>query len=100
MHAACPVCFARKGNFCTKHDGSSMLRCHPERREVGKATTHLDPEAVRWAAARDLSQIGEQDPWTEARIIVERIRGVAVHTLIAALGDRIMHYRQGKDRNL
>lgn len=55
---------------------------------------NLDPEAVRWAAARDLSDIGNQDPWTEARIIVERIRGVAIHTLIAALGDRIMHHRQ------
>jgi hypothetical protein len=74
-----------------------MLRCHPQRREV---IHPLDPEAVRWSAARDLSQIGEQDPWTEARIIVERIRGAAIHTLIAALGDRIMHYRQGKDHGL
>lgn len=54
----------------------------------------LDSESVRWAAARDLSEVGDRDPWTEARIIVERIRGVAIHTLIAALGDRIMHHRQ------
>lgn len=60
-------------------------------------TPKLDPESVRWAAARDLSEIGDQDPWTEARIIVERIRGAAIHTLIAALGDRIMHHRQNRD---
>ena len=33
MRVACPVCFAREGKLCTKHDGTTMLRCHRERHD-------------------------------------------------------------------
>lgn len=56
----------------------------------------LDPKSVRWAAMVDLSGIGNADPWTEARAIVYRVAGFECHQRIAALGDRIMHYRQAK----